>query len=153
MDCLSGAASIITVVGLALSSTQTIYHAVSNIRDGPRTIQQMLSGLQTLSSLLTQLLQSSDSFYLAADLQELVQGCATNLKRFEEQLGKLSLSADNKAKKLWKHAKVMLGSKDLERMASLIKQDVAALALQIQIIEGYTAGSPTEPSRLFVDLS
>ena len=153
MDCLSGAASIITVICLALSSTQTIYHAVSNIRDGPRTIPQMLSGLQILSSLLTQLLQSSDSFYLAADLQELVHGCAGNLKKFEEQLGKPFLSADNKAKKLWKHAKVMLGSKDLDRMATLIQQHVAALALQIQIIEGYTARSPTKPSRVLVDLS
>ena len=138
MDCLSGAASIISIVSLALSSTQTIYNAVSNIRDGPRTIQQMLSSLQTLSSLLTQLSQSSDSFYLAADLQEIVQGCAKDLKKFEEQLGKRSFSTDNKGKKLWKYAKAMLGSKDLDRMATLIQQHVAALSLQMQIIEGYS---------------
>ena len=114
-------------------------------------IQQTLS-LRSLISLLQQLLESCDSFYLAADLPKLVKGCATNLKGFEDILVKLSPPAGNKSTKMWRHVKVLLGSKDLDRMAALIQQDLAVLSLQMQIIERYTASSPPKILKLSIDL-
>ena len=136
MDAVSGAASVITVVGLALSSVQTIHNAVYSLRNGSPTIEQMLFNLQSLSSILQQLSQSQDRFYRAADLPKFVQACATNLGGFEDQLVKMIPSAENKARKLLKSAKLIICSKDLDRMAGLIQQHVAALSLQLQIIEG-----------------
>ena len=79
MDGLSGAASVIAVFGIALSSTQVIYNTLF----GPKAIQQMVSGLQDLSKILRQLTGCSDQLYLAADLEELAGRCARDLKAFE----------------------------------------------------------------------
>ena len=135
MDGLSGAASVIAVFGLALSSTQVIYNTVSGIRNGPKAIQQMVSSLQDLSKILQQLTRCSDQPYLVADLDELAGRCIRDLKAFEQQLAKLSSSGANTAVTLWRNVKVMLQEKDLERMSTLIQRHVAALSLQMQIIE------------------
>lgn len=135
MDGLSGAASVIAVFGLALSSTQVIYNTVSGIKNGPKAIQQMVSSLQDLSKILQQLTGCSDELYLVADLDELAGRCVRDLKAFEQQLAKLSSSGANTAVTLWRNVKVMLQEKDLEWMSTLIQRHVAALSLQMQIIE------------------
>ena len=137
MDGLSGAASVITVFGLALSSTQVIYNIVSSVKNGPKAIQQTLSSLQDLLKLLQQFTGCTDQFYLVADLEDSVDRCAQDLKAFEHQLAKLSPSADNRAVRIWKNVKATLQEKDLERMSALIQRHVTALSLQLQIIEGY----------------
>lgn len=144
MDGVSAAASIIAVVGLALRSVETVHNAVSSIQHGPSTVQQMLSNLHSLSSLLTQLLQTTDAFYLAAGLSGIVSDCAANLKDFETRLKKLLPSSNNKAQVLWMHAKLAVSSRDLDKMSTLIQQHVAALSFQLQVIEGYRATSPPE---------
>ena len=63
--------------------------------------------------------------------------CAADLKEFEEKLAKLSPLANNKAVKLWKNIKATLQERDLVKMSRLIQQHVAALSLQMQIIERY----------------
>ncbi|KAL9634727.1 MAG: hypothetical protein Q9164_003916, partial [Protoblastenia rupestris] len=136
MDGLSGAASVITVFGLALSSTKVIYSVVSGIKNGPKAIQQIMSSLQDLLKLLQQLIGCTDQFYLAADLEDSVGRCAQDLKAFEHQLAKLSLSADNRAVRVWKNVKATFQEKDLERMSALVQRHVAALSLQLQIVEG-----------------
>ena len=135
MDGLSGAASVITIVSLALSSSQVIYNTVSGIRNGPENLEQLITGLQSLLSVLQQLQGSSDSLYLAVNLPEQVQRCAANLKSFEKKLERLSSSTYNKTANLCKNFKVVLQSKDLDRMVALIQQDVGTLSLQLQIIQ------------------
>lgn len=137
MDGLSGAASVLAVFSLALSSTQVIYNTVSGIKNAPTTIQHMISSLQDLSNLLEQLKGCTEQFHLAADLGGLVGKCAADLKEFEEKLAKLNTPADNKAVRLWKSIKVTLRERDLVKVSGLIQQHVAALSLQMQIIEGY----------------
>ena len=137
MDGFSGAASAITVVSLALGTTQTIYDAVSSIQNGPVVIRQMLSSLQLLLRLLHQLAESRDDLYLAADLPKLAEDCAEDLKPFEDRLSRFSRPAGHSIRNLWKYVKIVVGSKDLERMATLIQQHVGTLSFQVQIIEGY----------------
>ena len=137
MDGLSGAASIITVVGVALTSTQVLYNAVSGIRDAPETILQIASNLGSLSKLLQQLRESHESFHLSSDLEELVRKCAANLRTLEEKLGKLITSPESRVVRLWKSVKVLVQAKHLDKLADLVQQDVAALSLQLSIIEGY----------------
>ena len=139
MDGLSGAASVIAVFSLALSSTQVIYNTVRGIKNAPGVIQHMMSGLQDLSNLLKQLRGFTDRLYFAADLGGLVAKCAADLKEFEEKLAKLSPPANKKPVRLWKNIKATLQERDLEMMSGLIQRHVAALSLQMQIIEGYAA--------------
>ena len=138
MDGFSGAASVITVFGLALSSTREIYNVVSSIRSGPKTVQQMVSTVKDLSGLLQQLTGYTDRFYLAADLEETVSKCARDLEAFKGDLAKLSTTDTNKAVRLWKNIKVILKERDLEMMSARIQQHIIALSLRIQIIEGYS---------------
>ena len=121
MDGLSGAASVIAVFGLALSSTQVIYNTVSGIKNGPKAIQEMVSSLQDLSKILQQLTGCSDQLYLAADLDKLAGRCVRDLKAFEQQLANLSSSGANRAVRLWRNVKVTLQEKDLKRMSTLIQ--------------------------------
>lgn len=137
MDGISGAASVITIFSLALSSTQVIYNTVRGIKNAPKVIQHMISSLQDLSNLLKQLRGFTDRLYLAADLRGLVAKCAADLKEFEEKLAKLSPPANNKPVRLWKNIKATLQERDLVKMSGLIQRHIAALSLQIQIIEGY----------------
>ena len=139
MDGLSGAASVITVFGLALSSTQAIYNIISGIKNGPNAIQSMKSGLQDLLKLLQQLTGCPDQFYLAADLEGSVNKCVQDLRASEHQLVKLCPWADSRAVRFWNHVKAALQEKDLERMFAMIQRHIAALSLQLQIIEGYSA--------------
>ena len=137
MDGLSGAASVITVVGLAVSSTQTIYNIISGIKHGPHAIQSMTSSLQDLLKLLLQLKGSTDQLYLAVDLEGSVSKCVQDLKACEDHLAKLCPWVDSKAVRFWNNVKAALQEKDLERMSAVIQRHVASLSLQLQIIEGY----------------
>ena len=140
MDGLSGAASVITVFGLALSSTQAIYNIISGIKNGPNAIQSMKSSLQDLLKLLLQLRECTDQLYLAADLEGSVSKCVQDLRAFEHQLAKLCPWADSsRAVRFWNNVKAALQEKDLEMMSAMIQRHVAALSLQLQIIQGYSA--------------
>ena len=138
MDGLSGAASVITVVGLAVSSTQVIYNIISGIKNGPNAIHSMESSLQDLLKLLLQLKGSTDQLYLAVDLEGSVSKCVQDLKASEDQLAKLCPRVDSKAVRLWNNVKAALQEKDLERMSAMIQRHVTSLSLQLQIIEGYS---------------
>ncbi|KAL8823587.1 MAG: hypothetical protein Q9191_005720 [Dirinaria sp. TL-2023a] len=132
---MDGAASVIAVISLALSSSQAIYNTVSGLKNAPRAIQQMVSNLRDLSILLQQLLSRGDSLHLAADLAEIVKKCAENLNEFQGKLTKLSSPTDNGAERLWKNVKALLQEKNLDRMSALLQQHVTILSLQMQIIE------------------
>ena len=136
MDGLSGAASVLTIFGLALSSTRDIYKVVSSIRSGPKTVQQIVSIVKDLSDLLQQLTGYTDRFYLAADLEETVSKCARDLEAFKDDLAKLSKTDSNRAVRLWKNVKVILKERDLEMMSARIQQHILALSLRMQVIEG-----------------
>lgn len=139
MDVLSGAASVIAVVGFALGSTQAIYDIISGIKKGPKVIESMKSSLQDLLKLLLQLKGCTDQVYLAADLEGSVSKCVQDLKASEDQLAKLCLGSDSRAVRFWNNIKAALQEKDLERMSAMIQRHVASLSLQLQIIEGYFA--------------
>ena len=138
MDGLSGAASVIAVFGLAVSSTQAIYDFISGIKNGPNAIESMKSSLQDFLKLLLQLKGCTDQLYLAADLERSVSKCVQDLKASEDQLAKLCLRADSRAVRFWNNIKAALQEKDLEKMSAMIQRHVASLSLQLQIIEGYS---------------
>ena len=137
MDGVSAAASVITVLGVALSSAQILYNAVSNIQDAPDAILRIASYLKSLSKLLQQLSAMHHSGSLANDLDELIRNCAAHLKTLKDKLGKLITSSGNRRVRLWKNIKYMVQEKHLEKLADLLQQDLAALLIQLSIIEGY----------------
>lgn len=133
---MEGAASVITVVALALNSTQVIYNTVSGIKNAPRTLLHLTSNLRDMSNVLQQLNGFGDELYLASDLPRLISNCAGYMKEFEVKLRKLDSSQNKKAARLWKNVKAVLKENELDRMSALLHQDYMTLSLQISLIEG-----------------
>lgn len=132
---MDGAASVIAVVSVALSSVRVIYETVSGIKNAPQTIQQMISNIHDLSNILQQLLGYGDNLHLATELPDLVHKCAENLGTLKRRLEKLSSSKNKRMGRLWKNVKATLQEKDLDRMSALLQQHVAILSLQINLLE------------------
>lgn len=137
---MDGAASVITVVGLALHSTQIVYKTVSGIKHAPRTLQHLTSNLHNLSNVLQQLNGFGDDLQLASELPQLVAGCAKYMREFEAKVSKLCSPKDKKVARLWKNVKATLQEDELDRMSTLLQQHFAVLSLQISIIKGYVVG-------------
>ena len=134
---MDGAASIITFLSLALSSTRCIVKALSGIKNAPHTVQQMSASVITLSKLLEQLKAYSDSVRYAADLPDSIRRCAEDLRRLKEYVEEASPKTSNKIGRLKKNCKVMLQGREWDRRSAIVQQHYAALSLQINIIEGY----------------
>ena len=84
MDGVSAAASVIAVVGFALTSTKVIRDTISGIKDAPKIVQQTISALEELKKILQRVEMLNERFDdVNADLQTLLQQCATDLKAFE----------------------------------------------------------------------
>lgn len=140
---MDAAASIITVISLALSSAQCIVKVLSGIKNAPNTIQQVSASVLTLSKLLEQLKAYSDSPHYAADLPDSIKRCAEDLSRLKEYVEKASSKKSNKVEQLKKNCKVMLQGREWDRRSALVQQHYAALSLQINIIEGYACALRT----------
>lgn len=143
---MDGAASVIAVVSVALSSVRLIYETVSGIKNAPQTIQQMISNLHDLSNILQQLLSYGDNLHFATELPDLVRKCADNLETLETKLEKLSSSKSNRMGRLWQNVKATLQEKDLDRMSAQLQQHVAILSLQINLLERYFTNTMMKPS-------
>ena len=134
---MDGAASVIAVVSLALSSTKVLYDIVASIKHAPKSVSQIASYLRDLSSILQQLVGYSANLHLAADLPTLIERCAESLKTLETKLGKLSASDGSRAEIMWNNVKASFQERQLEKMATGLQQHVAALSLQLSILEGF----------------
>ena len=134
---MDGAASVIAVVSLALSSTKVLYEIVDSIKHAPKCVSQVALYLRDLSSILQQLVGYSANLHVAADLPTLIERCVESLKILNAKLGKLSASHGNRAEILWKNVKASLQEKHLEKLATQLQQHVTALSLQLSIVEGF----------------
>lgn len=136
MDPLSGAASVITVLGLSLQSIKVIYQAVSGVKDGRRAVQDLADVLSTLESLLQQLVSLKTGFESDADIPVSVQKCAADLKIFETRARKMRiLPTDKKLNKVWTGFKLIFEKQDMTRMKDILQGHVANLALQLSIFQ------------------
>ena len=136
MDGVSGAASVITVVGMALTSVKIMHETISKVRDGPNIVVRTALALEDLQKLLERIrgmnarLPSSNT-----DLQGLIQRCATGLKAFEKKIGGLRiLPTDKRSGKAWKRVKTVLKQDDFQQMWEMINQQIRALNLGLQMV-------------------
>ena len=136
MDGISSAVSLVTVVGMALTSIKIIYETISIVRDGPRIIVQTTSALESLQAILERVRAiSTRSPSSITDLQGLTQRCAAGLKAFEEKIGCLRiLPTDNVSGKAWKRVKTLLKQDDFQHMWDTINQQIRALSLGLQLV-------------------
>ncbi|KAK0509564.1 hypothetical protein JMJ35_007958 [Cladonia borealis] len=150
---MDGAASIITFISLALSSTHCILKALSGIKNAPHTVQQVSASVLTLLKLLEQLKAYSDSLHYAADLPDSIKRCAEDLSWLKEYVEKASSEKSNKVGQLKKNCMVMLQGREWDRRSALVQQHYTALSLQIGIIEGKRGSEHTHSLERVEELS
>jgi len=136
MDGVSAAASVIAVVGFALTSTKVIRDTISGIKDAPKIVQQTISALEELKKILQRVETLNERFEdVNADLQTLLQQCATDLGAFEKKIGcPRTMPAEKRFGKAWMRVKTMLKQDDFQRIWEVINRHVLALTMHFQLI-------------------
>jgi len=77
---IGAAASILTLIGVALKATITVHELVSGIKDGPHYVQNLAAAVRNLRTVLTQLrnfaaLNQAGATFDFGPLQRLMKAC------------------------------------------------------------------------------
>ncbi|KAK0638377.1 hypothetical protein DIS24_g9902 [Lasiodiplodia hormozganensis] len=143
MDAISGGASVLAFIGLALKSTESVYKTISGIRDAPEKVQRLSSAVADLQSVLRQLsglfeppnaAQSFDEFESA------IRKCETDLAFLSKKLSTLQNTAgDRKWKAAWKRIKAILEKEDMQEMWTTVHHHVTVLGVYLGLLQSFSA--------------
>ncbi|KAF1979298.1 hypothetical protein BU23DRAFT_642668 [Bimuria novae-zelandiae CBS 107.79] len=133
---MDGASVVITFVLVALKSVKAVHGTLSALKDGPHNLTNVIHSVEEIRSILERLQNILGSgTHDDADLlafSNLADQCANDVKRFDERLGRLTVSTDNKSKKIfWKRMKTALDEKELDRMRNILQGHTSSIALRI----------------------
>jgi len=129
MDGVSGAASFIAVVTIALQSTKAIYETFTGIHNRPIFLTQLTSELWTLRDVLASISDLSRDPAQAnttkfQQLEGLSQRCVTDLQNMDAYLN--SLSGGRRMERAWNKLKKYLITKRLEEFRARVQNHVNA---------------------------
>jgi hypothetical protein len=145
MEGLGVAASVITVVTIALQSVQFISDTVSQIKDGPHSVNRLTAACSDLKQLFDiveetakrseHILGATDSAFLN-DVRPLLEKCVADLESINNTLSRLELPSGARFRdKVTVNAKSYVHAKDLERMWSTVHRYVQLLETRLSHIE------------------
>ena len=137
MEVIGSAASVITIVTLALDSIKVIYKAVNSINHGSGNIERLVratSNLQKLLEFIQRLADHAEATNevaegkLLEELTPLVNECNQSLRALALKLGQLRDNPnDMRWQKARKHAKVYLDTKGVADIWSTVNHYVELL--------------------------
>lgn len=134
MDAISAGASVVAFITLGLQSAKVIYETLSAIRDGPKSLQQVISDVEQIQSILKHLLQSPATAN-NAPLTNHVSSCVLDLELAASEIQKLQISPNQQGhEKLWRRVKTFLNEKDLDRISAQIARHANTLSLRLNIM-------------------
>lgn len=139
MEAISGGASVLAFIGIALKSTESVYKTISGIQDAPEKVQRLSSATEDLQSILRQLsslfeppnaAQSFDAFESA------IKKCESDLAFLSKKLSTLQNTAgDRKWKTAWKRIKAMLEKEDVQEMWTTVHHHVTVLGVYLGLLQ------------------
>ncbi|KAH8903591.1 ankyrin [Coniochaeta sp. PMI_546] len=137
-EAIGVGASVVTFLGLALSSAKAIYEVLSAVNDGPRIVQRLAGEVKQHKTILLRLSELQINTINSADLQELEsfsKRCEADLTSFNKKLRQISFSEnDRRIGKLWKRLKIAVTEKDLDRMRDIVQHNTTFLNAQLGIL-------------------
>ena len=146
---MEAAASLTTLIVITLQSAKFVYQSINGIKDGPSIITNSTKSIKTLEDLLQQLLElirrseQHRKYHDATSwglLEEKISQCSKDLKEVSGKLKTLGPSdAKNRVDKAWKRIKLSLKESFFARLDSLVRNHVAGIELQLQIINRYVS--------------
>lgn len=139
MDGLSGVASIVAVVTVALQSVSVIHETIGRIRGGPAELRRLDSSLRDLNQVLKQLSAlTEDSRQRDAhdygDLEGSAARCAADVKNMEQTILRFCRKTDERlAGRTWRRIHLALRGDQLREMQERIQHHEQRLVLQLNI--------------------
>ena len=134
---MEAAAAVTAFVGLALTSANGIYKAISGFKNAPLTIQQLSVSVVTLTGLLTQLKDCKDALALATDLPDIIVRCAEDLRDVETKLAMVATKPNSVTQRIKINVTVVLQEHEWEGRLAMIQRHHAALSTQLAVITEY----------------
>src|SRR5690349_5074849 len=103
MDAISGGASVLAFITLAIQSAKTISVVLAGIKDSPDNVRRTANTVSMLQWALEQLAQSQQTSGAAfpRGIEDQVKTCSDNLAAFVSKLGKLqALDTDGRGRRV-----------------------------------------------------
>ncbi|KAJ4370621.1 hypothetical protein N0V83_005142 [Neocucurbitaria cava] len=139
MEVVGVAASAITLLGVAVKGTETLYNTISGFKNASARTEALKSAIDNLRGLLTQL-QNDEAFAedtpTLKNIRELLKRYTVDVKRHENDLTKIHASAqDSTRKQLSKKVKgAISGDKELLRILAELTQCCITLGNQLNLL-------------------
>lgn len=143
MEAIGGRASVLAFIGIALKSTESIYKAISGIKDAPEKVQRLSSVVGDLQTILIQLkalplvarpTHSSSALKLA------IEKCKDDVTSLCGKISSLkTMAGEKKLKVAWKRVKAALEKEDMQEMCTTVHHHVTVLNLHLGVIQRYGA--------------
>jgi len=150
MEVVGAGASIISIIGLALQCTKSLYQIISSYQNAPQQFDSLASAIKHLERILTQLQGCkalSDPSVDYHNITELIKTCTADLRRYENTLQKLQPDRKTpKAKQIWKRCTATWGEKSVNQIWIEVNQHCTALGVQLQLLQRYVM----VPRRIFI---
>ena len=148
---MEAAASLTTLIVLALQSTKSVYQTIDDIQDGPAVITTLVNSTKELESTLQQLLQliqqhaqpgQAHDSEIWRPLQQKITECSTDMQETSDKLKALNPDdSKHRVSRAWRRLKVPLKEKFLARLDNQIQHHVVELGLQLHIVNRYVWSS------------
>ncbi|KAH8901395.1 hypothetical protein GQ53DRAFT_851020 [Thozetella sp. PMI_491] len=131
MDPVSGGASVLAFIGLALQSATTIYTFLNGISNGSESVVQAAFAVSTLQACLERIQQNPAAIdSVSAQNVSTIQRCSDELGLFAARISKLQVKdTDTILRKTWKRTATVFKEKDLQKMVSIITNHSSTLNL------------------------
>lgn len=146
MDGLSVAASLTTLVSVALQSSSFIYQFVKAVHDAPHRTKTLASRVHGLHQILVQIAKLIETQHLSEreeshlhlrELRRALQACANDLQKLQLKLQKLNVAQDKGLRRAAYAVKSILGSKEFENADAALQEHKQNLGLQLEILGRY----------------
>lgn len=140
MEALGAVGSVFAVTTVALQSSRVVYETISGIKNGPKEVKELASGVQQLCHILEQVTEISKK---AVDrdaknifeLQGVIDQCRQNIDDFQKQFENFEVSSDERRLgKAWKRVKLVVQKEDFRRMRITVTHYINVLGVHLDLI-------------------
>ncbi len=135
MDAVSGGASVLAFITLAIQSAKTVSDFLTGIKDAPDNVRRAAASASMLQQVLEQLAQclQASGVGFARDIETMIRECSNNLAAFAAKLVKLEiLDTDGRGRQAWKRVKTVLNENEIEKRTKLMVTHSSILGLSLQ---------------------
>ncbi|KAL1629984.1 hypothetical protein SLS54_000843 [Diplodia seriata] len=148
MEAVSGGASALAFIGIALKSTEAIYKTISGIKDAPDKVERLLSAVEDLRSILKQLsglFAPPVTAQTFNDFDAAIQKCNEDLASLAKKLSLLhKIAGDGKWKSTWKRIRAVLKKEDIQEMWTTVHHHVTVLGVYVGVLQSFSVTRQTQ---------